>query len=242
VPVSKLSAMKKVFPLLLILLIALATLAEAQGRKKKKWRASFQRFITTVNYSYETANSSGAISASSSASIQSTAVGLEWIFTPFFTVETILGISPGRNYSTLEDSSSIKIGDVAQDAGPGFLLGGNWYWKEATEAKFNMNIGLLTGSFSLKNSYNDGGRKTDGSYINTTYNSSQSSNYSVNVQMLKFGTEYGGEEAGFKFEIAISSSAINNSTSLGTNATGTYQQYESITISGGPIISVFTRF
>ena len=155
-----------------------------------------------------------------------------------------MGISPGRNYSTLEDSSSIKIGDVAQDAGPGFLLGGNWYWKEATEAKFNMNIGLLTGSFSLKNSYNDGGRKTDGSYINTTYNSSQSSNYSVNVQMLKFGTEYGGEEAGFKFEYAISTSAVKNSTSLGQNVVSgkTYQQYETITVGGGPILSVFTRF
>ena len=235
--------MKRILPLLLVLLVAFATLAEAQGRKKKKWRGSFQRFITTVNYSYVTTDGDGTeVTASSSASIQSTAVGLEWIFTPFFTVETVLGISPGRSYFTLEDSSSVKIGDVAQDAGPGFLIGGNWYWKEATEAKFNLNIGLLTGNFSLKNSYNDGGRNTDGSYTNTVYNSSQSSNYSINVQMLKFGTEYGGEEAGFKFEFGISTSAIKNSTSLGKNATGSRQQYETITVAGGPILSVFTRF
>ncbi|MAU06309.1 MAG: hypothetical protein CL919_00285 [Deltaproteobacteria bacterium] len=236
--------MKRILPLLLVLLVAFATLAEAQGRKKKKWRGSFQRFITTVNYSYVTTDGDGTeVTASSSASIQSTAVGLEWIFTPFFTVETVLGISPGRSYFTLTDSSSRKIGDVAQDAGPGFLIGGNWYWKEATEAKFNMNIGLLTGSFSLKNSYNDGGRETNGTYTNTVYNSSQSSNYSINVQMLKFGTEYGGEEAGFKFEFAISTSGVTNSTSLGTNrATGSRQQYETITVGGGPILSVFTRF
>ena len=122
--------MKRIFPLLLVLLVAFATMAEAQGRKKKTWRASFQRFITTVSYDYKTTNSSGTeISASSSASIQSTGVGLEWMFTPFFTVETVLGISPGRSYFTLTDSSSVKIGDVAQDAGPGFLLGGNWYCK-----------------------------------------------------------------------------------------------------------------
>ena len=235
--------MKRILPLLLVLLVAFATLAEAQGRKKKKWRGSFQRFITTVNYSYVTTDGDGTeVTASSSASIQSTAVGLEWIFTPFFTVETVLGISPGRSYFTLEDSSSVKIGDVAQDAGPGFLIGGNWYWKEATEAKFNMNIGLLTGNFSLKNSYNDGGRETNGTYTNTVYNSSQSSNYSINVQMLKFGTEYGGEEAGFKFELAISTSGVTNSTSLGKNATGSRQQYETITVAGGPILSVFTRF
>lgn len=235
--------MKRIFPLLLVLLVAFATMAEAQGRKKKKWRASFQRFITTVSYDYKTTNSSGTeISASSSAPIHSTGVGLEWMFTPFFTVETVLGISQGRSYFTLSDSSSVKIGDVAQDAGPGFLLGGNWYWKEATEAKFNLNIGLLTGSFSLKNDYNDGGRNTDGSYTNTTYKATQSSNYSINVQMLKFGTEYGGEEAGFKFEYAISTSAVKNSTSLGKNATGSRQQYETITVTGGPILSVFTRF
>jgi hypothetical protein len=61
--------------------------------------------------------------------------------------------------------------------------------------------------------------------------------------MLKFGTEYGGEEAGFKFEFAISTSGVTNSTSLGTNrATGSRQQYETITVGGGPILSVFTRF
>ena len=238
--------MKRILPLLLVLLVAFATLAEAQGRKKKKWRGSFQRFITTVSYSYMTTNSSGTeVTASSSTPIQSTAVGLEWMFSPFFTVETVLGISPGRSYFTLTDSSNAsKIGDVAQDAGPGFLIGGNWYWKEATEAKFNMNIGLLTGSFSLKNSYNDGGRNTDGSYDRLTYNATQSSNYSINVQMLKFGTEYGGEEAGFKFEYAISTSAVKNSTSLGQNVVSskTYQQYETITVGGGPILSVFTRF
>jgi len=237
--------MKRILPLLLVLLVAFTTLAEAQGRKKKTWRGSFQRFITTVSYSYMTTNSSGTeVTASSSTPIQSTAVGLEWMFSPFFTVETVLGISPGRSYFTLTDSSDVKIGDVAQDAGPGFLIGGNWYWKEATEAKFNMNIGLLTGSFSLKNSYNDGGRNTDGSYDRLTYNATQSSNYSINVQMLKFGTEYGGEEAGFKFEYAISTSAVKNSTSLGQNVVSgkTYQQYETITVGGGPILSVFTRF
>jgi hypothetical protein len=164
--------------------------------------------INTVYYGYDTKkeDSTTKVSANNSGQLYSTSLVLEYLFggrksPALFGVEFDLGTSTGQRNFTIENENK-KIGDVLQKLNTNFLYGGNVFFSDGGEEGFNWSIGLMTGTVSVKQTFQNG-NVYDGSTdpdSTITYNSSQESSHTIPVEILKLGLEWILETAVFRFE------------------------------------------
>ena len=165
-------------------------------------------------------------------------------------MEFDLGTSTGQRNYTLENENK-KIGDVLQKLNTNFLYGGNVFFSDGGEEGFNWSIGLMTGTITVKQTFQNG-NIYDGSTdpdSTITYNSSQESSHTIPVEIMKLGLEWILETAVFRFEYfstkqtffgsedahLITSEDLGN---LGTNR----PQTETVKLQGGLGLIVQGRF
>ena len=119
--------------------------------------------INTVYYGYETKNKDSSytkIEQNSSGQVYNTVLVMEYLFggrksPALFGLEIDYGTSRGQRNFTLK-SNKTKIGDVLQQLNTNVLYGGNIFFSDGGEEGFNWSLGLMTGSISVKNEFQNG--------------------------------------------------------------------------------------
>ena len=244
---------------LLISLLALAwTHHTLAAKKQRNWRIGLGRMINTVYYGYDTKKGDSdltKVSTNSSGQLYSTSLVMEYLFggrksPALFGVEFDLGTSTGQRNYTLENKNK-KIGDILQKLNTNFLYGGNIFFSDGGEEGFNWSLGLMTGTITVKQTFQNG-NVYDGSSdpdSDITYNSTQESSHTVPVEIMKLGLEWILETAVFRFEYFSTKQTLFGSEDahmitseelgyLGTNR----PQTETIKLQGGLGLVVQGRF
>ena len=148
------------FTSLLVLILSHQALA---AKKQRNWRIGLGRMINTVYYGYETKNKDSSytkIEQNSSGQVYNTVLVMEYLFggrksPALFGLEIDYGTSRGQRNFTLK-SNKTKIGDVLQQLNTNVLYGGNIFFSDGGEEGFNWSLGLMTGSISVKNEFQNG--------------------------------------------------------------------------------------
>ena len=194
------------FTSLLVLILSHQALA---AKKQRNWRIGLGRMINTVYYGYETKNKDSSyakIEQNSTGQVYNTVLVMEYLFggrksPALFGLEFDLGTSTGQRNFTLK-SSKTKIGDVLQKLNTNFLYGGNVFFSDGGEEGFNWSVGLMTGTMTVKNEFQNGDVSDDGNdeYSGWGFNNTQESSHTIPVEIVKLGFEWILETAVFRFE------------------------------------------
>ena len=194
------------FTSLLVLIFSHQALA---AKKQRNWRIGLGRMINTVYYGYETKNKDSSytkIEQNSSGQVYNTVLVMEYLFggrksPALFGLEIDYGTSRGQRNFTLK-SNKTKIGDVLQQLNTNVLYGGNIFFSDGGEEGFNWSLGLMTGSITVKNEFQNGNISDDGNdeYSNWDFYPSQESTHKIPVEIVKLGFEWILETAVFRFE------------------------------------------
>ncbi len=242
------------FIIVIAVALVLVPNAYAQLAKQKKWKIGLNRLTTGVTYKYETEylenqadTTTSEISKSSSGDVSNTELMIEYIFAGRFGLEFNLNLTPGiRNYSF--ETNNEKIGDIVESVQSGFLFGSNLYFSDHSADGFKFFAGLLTGSFTVTHVYSNGGDRPASltseqeALLADNFKSSQTSSKTVPVQIIKLGMDWIRESVGFRAQfITVQASETVTSSTLGKTEQNE-KQTETVTLSGGLALGIFSHF
>ncbi len=244
----------RAFLLTITIVLLGVSIAHAQLQKQKKWKIGLNRFSSGVTYKYETnfrENVSDTtftkISKNSSGNISNTEFMVEYIFFGLMGLEINFNLTPGIRNFTFETPNE-KIGDIVEEVKSSALYGVNFYFSDHTSPGFKFFAGILTGSFLVTHTYSNGGDRPatltteEEALLADNFKSSQTSNITVPVQIIKGGMDWIREAVGFRFQVsAIQGSETKTSSALNKTKLSE-KQTETVTLSGGATLGIFGHF